>query len=172
MALSIVSSIFLTFIVFVPPEGAPKIKALLILGQKHIGWIAVIWAFSIVYTLGYCIDFKIKNYQKQKEERLKKEKEKSEKAEKEYQEKLKTKKREQRLHNLTPPEKKILSYYLANNTRTQKLSMWDGIVIGLINADILYQAGKFTKNMIKGMFDININDWAFEYLQKHPELLE
>ncbi|MBA3966057.1 MAG: super-infection exclusion protein B [Nitrospirales bacterium] len=74
-----------------------------------------------------------------------------------------------RLQNLNPTEKKILSYYIENQTRSQNLSIQDGTVNGLQKEKIIIQGS--TLGTIYG-FDIIIQPWAWEYLNQHPELLD
>jgi len=74
-----------------------------------------------------------------------------------------------RLKNLTQQEKKILNGFISNQTRTWSLDFTDGVVSGLESYKIIYRAG----NMSNGgtYFSYNIQPWAWEYLNKHPELL-
>lgn len=76
-----------------------------------------------------------------------------------------------KLHNLIPLEKKLLGYYINENTRTHQFSIYDQVVNDLIDADILYKTTK-VKNMFDGMYNINITEWVFEYLHKNPKILE
>ena len=74
-----------------------------------------------------------------------------------------------RLHNLTEDEKQILRYYLANDTRGNTLRYDDGVVQGLVTAHIIYRSANMG-NMLEG-FPYNIANFAWDYLQKHPDLL-
>lgn len=75
---------------------------------------------------------------------------------------------QRRLHKLTDPEKRILNGYIGSKTRSQYLSIESGIVNGLEAEGIIYRAstvGRLTD------WAYNIQPWAWEYLNKHPELL-
>lgn len=48
----------------------------------------------------------------------------------------------QRLHRLTPEEKAILRYYVARNTKTQRLSLMDGVVAGLERERVIFKASQ------------------------------
>lgn len=75
-----------------------------------------------------------------------------------------------RLRSLTDKEKDILVYYIHNQTRSQSLPYNDGLVRELQKLRIIYQASTVSR---RGMyFDYNIQPWAWEYLNKHPQLLE
>lgn len=73
-----------------------------------------------------------------------------------------------RLHDLTPHEKIILKKYIDHETRTQYLSIGDGVVSGLVHEEILYRSVNIGN--LSG-FAYNIQPWAFDYLRQHPELL-
>ncbi len=76
----------------------------------------------------------------------------------------------QRLRNLTPEEKEILRGYIEDNTKTQKLDMLSGVVNGLVQENVIYQASPIGE--ILGGCDYNIQPWAWNYLQKNKHLLE
>lgn len=76
----------------------------------------------------------------------------------------------QRLHALTEDEKQILRYYIAQGTRSNKLRIDNGVVNGLVAAGIIYRASDMG-SMLQG-FAHNITDIAWNYLHKHPRLLE
>ncbi len=84
--------------------------------------------------------------------------------------KFKISEREVRLKNLTYEEKIILSFYIDYQTRTQRLPYSNGVVNELIYYKILYRSS----NIINMDFKIsyNIQPWAWDYLNKHPELLQ
>lgn len=71
-------------------------------------------------------------------------------------------KAKKRLHNLTPEEKEILCSYIEENTKTQELNIFSGVVVGLNDAGIIYYA-------VDEKF--NIRDWAWNYLKKNKHLL-
>jgi len=76
----------------------------------------------------------------------------------------------QRLNNLTEDEKELLRGFIHNQTRTQYLSMSDGRVGQLQTEKILFRASNLGQYM--DFFAYNIQPWAWDYLNKHPELLE
>ena len=76
---------------------------------------------------------------------------------------------QKRLHRLTPPEKRILNGFIGHETRSQYLSIESGIVNGLEAEGIIYRASAI------GRLDewaYNIQPWAWEELNKNPDLLE
>jgi len=82
--------------------------------------------------------------------------------------------KETRFINLTPAEKTVLRAYIENGTRTQHLQYDDGVVVGLIRDGILYYAS----NRAVGYWDprklytdINMELWAWQFLNDHPEFL-
>jgi hypothetical protein len=78
--------------------------------------------------------------------------------------------RHQRLRQLTEDEKAILRGYIEGQRRTQILSMSDGTVGQFVVEKILFRASKL--GSVADYFPYNIQPWAWEYLNKHPELLE
>jgi len=75
----------------------------------------------------------------------------------------------QMLMMLTDQEKDLLKAYFLQNTKTQFFSDMDGVAIGLQKNGILYLASKLGMGF---RFPYNIENWAWEYLSKHQELLE
>ncbi|HID0768134.1 TPA: super-infection exclusion protein B [Clostridium botulinum] len=74
------------------------------------------------------------------------------------------------LYDLTNDEKRILARYIVNETKTQKLSYANGVVRGLESFKIIFRSSNVgTYGML---FSYNIQPWAWEWLNKHPELLE
>jgi len=78
--------------------------------------------------------------------------------------------RHQRLRQLTEDEKAILRGYIEGQTRTQVLSMSDGTVGQFVVEKILFRASSL--GSVADYFPYNIQPWAWEYLNEHPELLE
>ena len=74
-----------------------------------------------------------------------------------------------RLQNLNPTEKQILSYYIQNQTRSQNLPIQDGTVNALQKEKIIIRGSSL--GSMHG-FDYIMQPWAWEYLNKHPELLD
>lgn len=77
-----------------------------------------------------------------------------------------------RLHNLTEDEKDLLRRYTQNGTRTQYFPIGDGVVRGLEVAGIIYiPGGSMVGSLLTGVA-YNLKDVAWDYLQKHPEVLD
>ncbi len=74
-----------------------------------------------------------------------------------------------RLQRLTEDEKQILRFYIAENTRANTLRVDDGIVQGLKASGIIHLSASMG-NVLEG-FAHNINDFAWDYLHAHPDLL-
>lgn len=73
------------------------------------------------------------------------------------------------MYQLSEPEKEILRGYVHNSTTTLYFPMSDGVVGGLEAQRILYRSSNI------GHLDewaYNIQPWAWEYLNDHPELLD
>ena len=77
--------------------------------------------------------------------------------------------REKRLKQLTNGEKIILSTYINKKSKTQVLDYRDGNVCELETFRIIRQASNISQGHT--MFYYNIQPWAWEYLNKHKELL-
>lgn len=73
-----------------------------------------------------------------------------------------------RLKNLSNDEKEILIPYIRQRVRTQYHSIDNGVANGLEAKHVLYQAS----SVGNGGFPYNIQDIAYDYLLKHPQLLE
>lgn len=76
----------------------------------------------------------------------------------------------ERLENLTEPEKQIVRYYYAKNTRGNMLRIENGNVQALINAGIIYQSTSLG-SILEG-FAHNITDFAWDYIHEHPHVLD
>ena len=74
-----------------------------------------------------------------------------------------------RLQALNPEEKRLLSYYINNQTRSQSLDIKSGTVNALEVEKIICRGSSL--GTYDG-FDYIIQPWAWEYLIKHPELLK
>ena len=72
--------------------------------------------------------------------------------------------RRQRLHTLTGPERGILAKYVKENTRTQYLDVTDGVVRGLEAEQIIYRPASLSANYT--VFAYNIQPWAWDYLNQ------
>ena len=73
-----------------------------------------------------------------------------------------------RLHRLSSGEKAVLRDYIEKDTKSQNLDITSGVVGGLVASGIL-----FASSTIGDLFAWahNIQPWAWEYLQKHPNLI-
>lgn len=74
-----------------------------------------------------------------------------------------------RLQHLNPTEKKILRYYIDNQTRSQSLSILDGTVNVLQREKIIIRGSSI--GSLHG-FDFIIQPWAWEYLNQNPRFLD
>lgn len=74
-----------------------------------------------------------------------------------------------RLHQLTFDEKKLLQSYVRHDARTRRWNIGSGVVGGLAGIGILSQSSSIGSRA-EGLA-YSINDWAFEYLKAHPELI-
>jgi hypothetical protein len=75
-----------------------------------------------------------------------------------------------RLHRLTEGEKQILRFYVSEQTKTNKLRATDGVVNGLVDAGLIYLATDLWHPLMG--LDHNISEFAWEYLNAHPDLLD
>lgn len=73
-----------------------------------------------------------------------------------------------RLKSLTPDEQERLARYLKENTRTQKFSVEDGTVAGLVHAKIIYRAVSAADYYA---VPFNIRPRIWKYLKKNPHLV-
>ena len=75
-----------------------------------------------------------------------------------------------RLHSLTLEEKVLLyEHYLRCDSRTAYFEPMDGVVAGLEELGVLYQARRVGR--LQPGFAFNVSDWAWNYLKSHPGLL-
>lgn len=81
----------------------------------------------------------------------------------------KTKARNDRLRDLTEDEKQVLRPFIQSRQRARYLERSDGVVLVLSNARIISQAGFLA---IRGGGQYQIEPWAWDYLNAHPELLD
>ena len=73
-----------------------------------------------------------------------------------------------RLHSLTEMEKGVLRGYIHDKTRTQHFELADGVIGELEDIGVLNKG----TNIAHGIsMDFNISDWAWDYLNEHPEAL-
>lgn len=74
------------------------------------------------------------------------------------------------LGRLSPKEKGVLQRYLDQKTKTQYLHVGDGIATSLEASQIIYRAATVSHAGLE--FAFNLQPWAWDYLQNHPEVLE
>jgi len=74
-----------------------------------------------------------------------------------------------RLHGLTPGEKQVLRKFFTNNSITSDFSLSDGVAQRLVFERILFRTPNTQGSAYS--FPHNIQPWAWNYLQEHPELL-
>lgn len=75
------------------------------------------------------------------------------------------------LHHLSVQEREFLSRYIENNMSTQRADYSDGIANGLQAKKIVFRTSAVSEPGGR-VFPYNIQPWAMNYLQKHPELLQ
>lgn len=83
------------------------------------------------------------------------------------------------LQTLTAEERAILRNYVDGKTMTQRLNVDSGVVNGLVAKGVIYRATNratsgFADRTYYGVVygcDHNMQSWAWEYLNGHPELL-
>jgi hypothetical protein len=71
---------------------------------------------------------------------------------------------------LSEPEKRVLCQFLHNETTTRDLPISDGVVGGLVAKGILFHSSNFADHHLGSAH--NVQPWAWEYLNSHPNLLE
>lgn len=79
------------------------------------------------------------------------------------------KRKQARLHKLTPDEATVLAGYLGDETRTQYFQLTNGVVQGLLAEGIVFRVST-EGSWLRG-FAYNIQPWAMDYLTAHPELV-
>ncbi len=75
-----------------------------------------------------------------------------------------------RLHSLSESERRILRGYIDEGSRTQYFELSDGVVRELERFQILWRPSELSQAFTS--FAFNIQPWAWDHLQEHPELLE
>jgi hypothetical protein len=76
----------------------------------------------------------------------------------------------EQLHLLTAEERGYLCRFIFGGVNTIYVGIQDGVAGGLVVKGILYRASSIG-SMLDG-FAHNLQPWAREYLEQHPELLE
>lgn len=75
-----------------------------------------------------------------------------------------------RLRNLTDSEKEILRRFIEKGTKSVYLSMNNGNVASLCEDKIIYRSCGVSRSYLD--FAYNLNEWAWEYLNKNKWLLD
>jgi len=143
--------IFAGFVVFAPPQVL-SIFGLIDMVSRYRPWFGLAFLLSAALLASSAV---FAFYEFMKKKRL---------------EEAVRKHRRLRLHQLTEDEKELLRGYIHNQTRTQYLSMSDGRVGQLQTEKIIFRASNLG-DYLDG-FAYNIQPWAWEYLNDHPEVLD
>jgi Super-infection exclusion protein B len=77
---------------------------------------------------------------------------------------------ENRLHHLTPEEKKFLAVFISHPSRTRRADMDDDLPLELERGGIVHRLTE--KPTRFGFHNWSVEPWAWEYLQRQPQLLE
>ncbi|EOU1885459.1 hypothetical protein F6J58_01325 [Clostridium perfringens] len=64
----------------------------------------------------------------------------------------------------------MLSSYIKNQSKTQDLPINNGVVAELASKKIIYRSTELSSSGL--FFSYNLNDWAWDYLNKNPNLLK
>jgi len=143
--------IFCGFVVFAPPRLL-SIFGLTGIVSSYRPWFGLAFLLSAALVVSSAV-FAL--YERLKERRLGK-------TVREYQ--------RHRLHHLTEGEKELLRGFIHNQTRTRNLSMSDGRVGQFEMENIIFRSSSL--GQYPDAFAYNIQPWAWEYLNKHPEVLQ
>jgi Super-infection exclusion protein B len=116
-------------------------------GKPYFGWLLALLTAWIVAAIAGAIEDKLKEY-------------------------LFLRDRKKRLALLTAEEKNVLRRYIEGKTRSLYLDIGSPLVKGLENEAIIYRSTSISSPMHGfGAFGYNIQDWAWEYLNEHRDLL-
>lgn len=134
--------------------------------DNHREWIGIVFLFFLVLGLqqiGAIIYEKIKSRASQRKAI----------EERKARDQAFLQQNESNINNLTNDEKEILAYFLNNNTRTQDLNYQNGNVTHLTSLGFIYRASNVSYGGLRGSFTFpyNISDWAWDYIQKKPEVV-
>jgi hypothetical protein len=143
--------LFSGFVVFAPPETL-SIFGLTDIVERYRPWFGLAFLASSVLLLGAALAALYGWLQTRRRERAM----------------LKHGRR--RLKRLTEDEKAILRGFIEGQTRTQYLPISDGRVRQFEMERIIFRASKL--GQYPDAFAYNIQPWAWEYLNKHPEVLD
>lgn len=75
-------------------------------------------------------------------------------------------------HDLTNEEKEILNIFIKGKIRSTNLSIKNGVVLGLEKRMFIIRVGQLGTDAITWSFPFSIQPWAWEYLNKYPQLLD
>lgn len=78
--------------------------------------------------------------------------------------------RRSELKDLSPQERAILRQFIDGNTKTIALDIRSGVHAALESRHVIYRAATVSRHDM--YFDYNIQPWAWDYLRRHPEVLE
>ena len=118
--------------------------------QDYKKYLGIIFLISLIFTINELVINGVKNVKKK------------------YETYTTKKWREKRLKKLTADEKAILNRYISNQTRTCTFSIDNGMVKEFVIYQILFRSSNI--GSMYG-FPYNIQPWAWDYLNKHKELL-
>ena len=150
MAGLLISFTILIFPNFLSIKETDKVIGMINFRQKYLEIIIIIFLISLTCTSAHCLKLGAEKFNKKKKQKFKK----------------------QKLNSLTPPEIKILKYYIENKTKTQELWVSKGEVWGLKKAGIIWLAVPHPEEIVTGFCDFNIDDYCWDYLHKYPNLLD
>jgi hypothetical protein len=74
------------------------------------------------------------------------------------------------IKSLTTPEVTLLQKYIESKTQTATLSLFNGIVSGLVKKEIIYKTDALANST--GLQDFNIDQTVYEYLINHPRMIK
>jgi len=141
-------------------------------------WIGIVFLFFLVLGLQTIVSFIYEiTIEKFREKKRKEEAEKIDQITKEERGRVAQEieeRAERDITSLTSDEKNILRYFLANNTRSQDLNYQNGSVALLTQLSFIHRAANVSYGGQKGSFNFpyNISNWAWDYINSHPEVLE
>ena len=140
-----------SLLLYLPQKAIEKIGLSTFI-NSYKAWIGVIWIGSLSLLLSVCF---IKLYNSLRRR---------------YQLKKIEKLRIQRLQKLTVEEREVLSQYISSQTRTQAFKYSDGVIRELEAFKIISRSSEIAHRF--DIFPFNIQPWAWDYLNEHPELLD
>ena len=128
--------------------------------DKYKPWIGLAWLFTLLVIIVILVPLAYKRVKEVTDERDLK------------------KKRIEMLRTLSDSDKNILRGMVTGGTRSQQHDINDGDVQRLASYEVIYRSsqsgsqGFFDEMIATIYFDFTIQDWAYNYLRSHPELLD